>query len=135
MCRAYNKEYGTKFISIIPATLYGSGDKFDLANAHVLSSLIRKFYEAKIKGDKEITLWGSGEPRREFLYIDDLADACIFIINSNCEFDLINIGVGNDISIKELAEKIKEIVGFKGEIKLDISKSDGAMKNYWIPTA
>lgn len=133
MCRAYNKQYGTKFISVIPATFYGPGDKFDAENSHVLSALIRKFYEAKIENQSEVILWGSGNPKREFIYIDDFADACIFIMNADFDFDAfdkpsINVGVGTDISIKELAEKIKIIVGFQGEIKWDASKPDGAMK-------
>lgn len=128
MCRAYNKQYKTKFISIIPATIYGPGDHFDPEKSHVLSSLIRKFHEAKIKGDKEVILWGSGLPRREFIYVDDLADACIFIINNDSDFNLINIGSGTDLTIKELAGKIKQITGFQGEIKWDISKPDGVMQ-------
>ncbi len=125
MCRAYNKQYGAKFISVIPATLYGPGDKFDLENSHVLSAFIRKFYEAKIKNDKEITLWGSGEPRREFLYVDDLVEACIFLMENDFDIDLINIGSGEDFEIKELAEKVKNIVGFNGKIIWDTSKPDG----------
>ena len=128
MCRAYNKQYGTKFIPVVPATPYGPNDHFDLEKSHVLSALIRKFHEAKMNGDKEITLWGSGLPAREFIYIDDLAGACIFIMNTADDRDLINIGVGTDIAIKELAEKIKAIAGFQGEIKWNVSKPDGAMK-------
>ncbi|MEK7568231.1 MAG: GDP-L-fucose synthase [Patescibacteria group bacterium] len=128
MCRAYNKQYGAKFISVVSATPYGPNDHFDLEKSHVLSALIRKFHEAKMNGDKEITLWGSGLPAREFIYIDDLAEACIFIMNTAYDRDLINIGVGADIAIKELAEKIKAITGFQGEIKWDVSKPDGAMK-------
>ena len=128
MCRAYNKQYGTKFISIIPATIYGPNDHFDLENSHVLSALIRKFHEAKIKDQSEVVLWGSGKPRREFLYIDDLTEACVFLMNGNFNADLINIGSGEDFEIRELAEKVKNIVGFNGKIIWDISKSDGAMK-------
>lgn len=126
MCQAYNKQYATKFISIVPATLYGPDDEFNLGKSHVLSALIRKFYEAKINNQKEVVLWGTGAPRREFIYIDDLADACIFIMNNNISFDLINVGSGIDITIKELAEKVKTIIGFDGEIKWDNSKPDGA---------
>lgn len=130
MCRAYNRQYGTKFISVVPATLYGPGDKFDAENSHVLAGLIRKFHEAETKGEKEVLLWGTGAPCREFIYINDFADACVFILENadSSDFDLINIGTGTDISIRELAEKIKNIVGFQGEIKWDASKPDGAMK-------
>mgnify|MGYP001566403318 CR=1 FL=1 len=128
MCQSYNKQYGTNFFSVIPATLYGPEDDFDLEKSHVLSSLIRKFHEAKAKGEKEITLWGSGNPRREFIFVDDLAESCIFLMNNDFDVDLINIGVGSDISIKELAEMIKKISGFSGEIKWDTSKPDGAMQ-------
>lgn len=126
MCQAYNKQYGTKFISVVPATLYGPNDYFDLEKSHVLSALLRKFYEAKINEQKEVVFWGTGTPRREFIYIDDLAEAGIFIMNNDCDFDLINIGSGTDLMIKELAEMIKEIVDFKGEIKWDTVKPDGA---------
>ncbi|MDI6717465.1 MAG: GDP-L-fucose synthase [Patescibacteria group bacterium] len=128
MCRAYNKQYGTKFISVIPATLYGPNDHFDLENSHVLSSLIRKFHEAKIKNQSEVILWGSGKPRREFLYSDDLADACVFLMSGNFNVDLVNIGSGEDFEIKELAEKVKNATGFNGKIIWDISKLDGVMK-------
>lgn len=125
MCQAHNKQYGTKFISVVPATLYGPNDYFDLEKSHVLSALLRKFYEAKINEQKEVVLWGTGTPRREFIYIDDLAEAGIFIMNNDCDFDLINIGTGTDLTIKELAEMVKEIVDFKGEIRWDTSKPDG----------
>ena len=128
MCRAYNKQYGTKFISVIPATLYGPDDAFDVENSHVLSAIIRKFHEAKINNEKELVLWGTGNPRREFLFIDDFAEACIFLMNGDFNVDLINIGSGEDFSIKELADKTKEITGFQGEIKWDSSKPDGVMK-------
>ena len=147
MCQAYNKQHGTKFISVVPATLYGPNDYFDLEKSHVLSALLRKFYEAKINEQKEVVLWGTGTPRREFIYVDDLAEAGIFIMNSNIgtsdvpningnnrtsdvqnnfNFDLINIGTGTDLTIKELAEMIKRIFDFKGEIKWDTAKPDGA---------
>lgn len=128
MCRAYNNQYGTKFVSVIPATIYGSNDYFDLENSHVLSALIRKFYEAKIKNQNKIVLWGSGKPKREFLYVDDLAEACVFLMNNDFGVDLINIGSGEDFEIKELAEKVKNIVGFNGEIIWDTAKPDGVMK-------
>lgn len=130
MCRAYNKQYGTKFISVIPATLYGPNDHFDLENSHVLSSLIRKFHEAKIKNQSEVVLWGSGKPKREFLYSEDFARACIFLMNGDFNVDLINIGSGEDFEIKDLAEKVKSIVGFDGKIVFDTSKPDGVMKKF-----
>jgi len=125
MCPAYNKQYGTDFISVMPTNLYGSGDNFDLENSHVLPALIRKFHEAKINNQNEIVVWGTGAPKREFLHVDDLADACIFLMNNYDNSEIINIGTDEDISIKELAEMIKEITGFTGEINWDASKPDG----------
>ena len=125
MCQAYNKQYGTDFISVMPTNLYGSGDNFDLENSHVLPALIRKFHEAKINNQNEIVVWGTGAPKREFLHVDDLADACIFLMNNYDNSEIINIGTGEDISIKELAEMIKEITGFTGEINWDASKPNG----------
>jgi len=125
MCPAYNKQYGTDFISVMPTNLYGSGDNFDLENSHVLPALIRKFHEAKINNQNEIVVWGTGAPKREFLHVDDLADACIFLMNNYDNSEIINIGTGEDISIKELAEMIKEITGFTGEINWDASKPNG----------
>ena len=126
MCQAHNKQYKTNFISVIPATIYGPNDAFDLEKSHVLPAMLRKFHEAKINNQKEVMFWGSGAPQREFIYVDDLAEACVFIINSNTGYDLINVGPGTDISTKDLAEKIKVITGFQGEIKWDITKPDGA---------
>ena len=125
MCPAYNKQYETDFISVMPTNLYGSGDNFDLENSHVLPALIRKFHEAKINNQNEIVVWGTGAPKREFLHVDDLADACIFLMNNYDNSEIINIGTGEDISIKELAEMIKEITGFTGEINWDASKPNG----------
>ncbi len=125
MCQSYNKQYGTNFISVMPTNLYGPNDNFDLNNSHVLPALIRKFYEAKINNLEKVTLWGTGAPRREFLYVDDLADACVFLMNNYNESEIINIGIGADISIKELAEMIKKIIGFEGRIEWDSSKPDG----------
>lgn len=136
MCQSYNRQYGTNFIAIMPANLYGYNDNFDLNNSHVLPALIRKFHEAKMSGQKEMTLWGSGKPRREFLFVDDMADACLFAMN---KFDptaeqnkkgeiFFNIGAGDDIAIRELSELVKEIVGFKGKIKWDETKPDGTPK-------
>jgi len=127
MCQAYNRQYGTNFICAMPTNLYGSNDNFDLETSHVIPALIRKFHEAKINGAKSVVVWGTGTPRREFLYVDDLADACLFLME-NCDAqhaEIINVGTGDDITIKELAEMIKSIVGFNGEIVFDPSKPDG----------
>ena len=125
MCQAYNKQYGTDFISVMPTNLYGPNDNFDPETSHVLPALIRKFHEAKINNQTEVVVWGTGAPKREFLYVDDLADACIFLMNNYDNSEIINIGTDEDISIKELAEMIKEITGFTGEINWDASKPDG----------
>jgi GDP-L-fucose synthase len=133
MCQAYNKQYGTRFISLMPTNLYGPGDNFDLETSHVLPALVRKFHEAKIKhktqNQKEeperVTIWGTGNPRREFLHVDDFADACIFLMNQYEDNQIINVGTGEDLSIKELAELIGDVVGFNGEIRNDPSKPDG----------
>ena len=125
MCQAYNKQYGTDFISVMPTNLYGSNDNFDPETSHVLPALIRKFHEAKINNQTEVVVWGTGAPKREFLYVDDLADACIFLMNNYDNSEIINIGTDEDISIKELAEMIKEITGFTGEINWDASKPNG----------
>jgi GDP-L-fucose synthase len=134
MCWAYNRQYGTKFIPVMPTNLYGPNDNFDLETSHVLPALIRKFHEAEQKNAESVMVWGTGKPKREFLYVDDLADACVFIMQthfSDKEYEnkpLFNIVSGMDISIKELAEMIKEITGFKGKIVFDISKPDGTPK-------
>jgi GDP-L-fucose synthase len=163
MCRSYNRQYGTRFISVMPTNLYGPGDNFDLETSHVLPALIRKFHEAKLTAlevegerleaedkssgvasglkrstpptsserserslnDSFVTIWGTGSPRREFLHVDDLADACVFLMNRYEDSEMINIGCGTDISIRELADLIKDIVGFKGTIRYDRSKPDG----------
>ena len=125
MCQAYNEQYATNFISVIPANLYGQGDNFDLKNSHVLQALIRKFHEAKLSNEKTVFIWGSGKPKREFLNIDDFAGACIFLMNTYDKNEPINIGTGKDISIKELAIVIKKAVGFKGKIIFDKTKPDG----------
>ena len=128
LCKYYNEQYGTNFISVMPTNLYGPGDNFDLKTSHVLPALIRKFHEAKIQNKSHVVLWGTGNPYREFLYIDDLVDCVIFLMK-NYDYkdigEIINIGVGADIQIKYLAEFIKNIVGFEGEIKYDSSKPDG----------
>lgn len=125
MCQSYVEQYGVNFISVMPTNLYGPNDNFDLTNSHVLPALLRRFHEAKERDDKEITIWGTGSPKREFLHVDDLADACIFLMNTYNDPSIINIGTGEDLSIKELAIKIKDIVGYKGKIHWDSSKPDG----------
>lgn len=125
MCQSYNKQYGTKYISVMPTNLYGPNDNFDLNSSHVLPALLRKFHEAKINNQKEVIIWGTGSPKREFLHVDDLADACVFLMENYNENEIVNIGTGEDISIRELAEIVKQIVGFEGEIKNDTSKPDG----------
>lgn len=125
MCEAYRDQYGCNFISVMPTNLYGPNDNYDLNNSHVLPALLRKFIEAKNNGDNSVTLWGTGTPLREFLHVDDLASACLFLMKSYNEKEFLNIGVGEDISILNLANLVKEIVGFEGEIILDKSKPDG----------
>jgi len=125
MCQAYNKQYNTKFISAMPTNLYGPNDNFDMNNSHVLAALIRKFYESKLYSKPYVEIWGTGSPKREFLYVDDLAEACIFLMNNYSDSEIINIGVGKDISIKELAFLIKDIIKYDGEIIFDKSKPDG----------
>jgi GDP-L-fucose synthase len=125
MCDAYRDQYGCNFISVMPTNLYGPNDNYDLNNSHVLPALIRKFHEAKQSEANEVVVWGSGSPRREFLHADDLADACYFLMENYNEAGLVNIGVGEDISIKELAEMIKAITGFEGHIVFDTNKPDG----------
>jgi GDP-L-fucose synthase len=125
MCDAYRDQYGCNFISVMPTNLYGPNDNYDLTSSHVLPALLRKIHEAKEKGEEKVVVWGTGTPRREFLHVDDLADACYFLMNNYDEPGLINIGVGEDISIAELANLIKNIVGFEGHIIYDTSKPDG----------
>lgn len=125
MCDAYRDQYNCHFISVMPTNLYGTNDNYDLNNSHVLPALLRKFHEAKLEEKSEVEVWGSGKPLREFLHADDLADACIYLMNCYDDAGLVNIGTGEDISIQELAETIKEITGFKGHIKFDATKPDG----------
>ena len=125
MCQSYNRQYGTNFISVMPTNLYGPNDNFDLETSHVLPALIRKFHESKMNKEPFVKIWGTGSPRREFLYVDDLADACVFLMKNYNGNEIINVGVGKDISIKELALLIKEIVRYLGELKFDTSKPDG----------
>jgi GDP-L-fucose synthase len=125
MCESYRLQYGCDFISVMPTNLYGPNDNYDLNNSHVLPALLRKFHEAKVSGQKEVVVWGSGSPKREFLHADDLAEACLFLMENYSEPGLINIGTGEDLSIKELAEMIARITGFEGKIVWDSSKPDG----------
>lgn len=125
MCDAYRAQYGCNFISVMPTNLYGPNDNYDLNNSHVLPALIRKFHTAKAKNEKTVEVWGTGSPLREFLHADDLADACFYLMQNYNEAGLVNIGVGEDITIKDLALLIKKIVGFEGELKFDASKPDG----------
>jgi GDP-L-fucose synthase len=125
LCEAYRSQYQCNFISVMPTNLYGIGDNYDLNNSHVLPAMIRKMHEAKIKNASEVTIWGSGTPRREFLYADDLADACLFLMNTYDGEELVNIGTGEDLSIAELADTVRKIVGFSGQLVYDRSKPDG----------
>jgi GDP-L-fucose synthase len=125
LCKFYRRQYGVDFISAMPTNLYGINDNFDLETSHVMPALIRKFHEAKVNGNKEVVMWGTGKPRREFLYVDDLADACVFLMNNYSDELHINVGTGEDIEIRELAEIIKKVVGYEGEIVNDTTKPDG----------
>ncbi len=125
MCEAYRAQYGCNFISVMPTNLYGTNDNYDLVNSHVLPAMIRKFHEAKEKSASEMSLWGTGSPMREFLHADDLAEACLFLMENYNESELVNIGTGEDVTIKNLAALVKQIVGFQGEIMWDTSKPDG----------
>lgn len=128
MCQAYNRQHGTQFLPIIPATLYGPGDNFDPEHSHVLPALLRRAHEARLAGAPELTIWGSGKPRREFLYVDDLAEAVLFLLRQDGYTGLTNVGVGSDLSIRELAEAACEVTGYKGRLVFDASKPDGTMR-------
>jgi GDP-L-fucose synthase len=138
MCHAYNRQYGTKYIAVMPTNLYGPGDNYDLNNSHVLPALIRKMHEAKLDNAQEVVVWGTGTPRREFLYSDDMADACLYLLEqpeetlkslfSSTYPPLVNVGCGEDLSIRELAQMIQEVVGFGGQLAFDTSKPDGTMQ-------
>jgi GDP-L-fucose synthase len=125
MCQSFNQQYGTNFISVMPTNLYGPGDNYDLQSSHVLPALIRKFHEAKSNGDSQVVIWGSGNPMREFLYVEDLAEACVYLMLNYNESEIVNIGTGEDISIKDLALMIRDVIGFAGQIIYDSSKPDG----------
>lgn len=125
MCQAYRRQYGFNAIAVMPTNLYGPNDNFDLASSHVLPALIRKFHEAKLTGDKTVTIWGSGAPRREFLHVDDLAEACLFLMERYDSPEIVNIGAGKDMTIAELAGLISSVVGYTGELAFDRTKPDG----------
>lgn len=138
MCHAYNRQYGTKFMAVMPTNLYGPNDNYDLNNSHVMPALLRKMHEAKQRGDKEVVVWGTGTPKREFLYSDDMADACIYLLEqaeaklaslfNDEKPPLVNIGCGEDLTIRELAELVSEVVGFNGNLTFDKTKPDGTMR-------
>jgi len=125
LCESYNRQYGTHYVSVMPTNLYGPDDSYDLENSHVLPALIRKAHEAKQRGSTELVVWGSGKPMREFLFVDDLADACVFLMEQGQSEGLFNIGTGEDVTIRELAETVMSVVGFEGDITFDASKPDG----------
>jgi GDP-L-fucose synthase len=125
LCEAYNRQYGTKFVALMPTNLYGPNDNYDLRNSHVLPALIRKAHEAKLHGERVLTVWGTGTPRREFLHVDDLAAATAFVLEREVADGLLNVGVGDDLSIREVAERVAATVGFDGQIVFDTSKPDG----------
>jgi len=128
MCESYNRQYGTQYVSVMPTNLYGPNDNYDLNNSHVLPALIRKAHEAKLRGDTEIVVWGSGKPMREFLYVDDMADACVFLMEKNLPEGIFNLGCGEDQSIREVTQTVMDVVGFEGDIIFDASKPDGMPK-------
>jgi GDP-L-fucose synthase len=125
MCQAYRAQYGFRAISLMPTNLYGPGDNFDLQNSHVLPALLRKFHQAKLEQSPTVTVWGSGKPRREFLHTEDLADAAVFLMQNYDEPEIVNVGVGEDVSIEELAQLVRQVVGYEGAIVFDSSKPDG----------
>ena len=125
LCESYNRQYGTRYMCVMPTNLYGPNDNYDLANSHVLPALIRKAHEANLRGDSEYVVWGSGTPMREFLYVDDMADACVFLMAHDIGDGIYNLGTGSDVTIRELAETVMQVVGFTGRIRFDSSKPDG----------
>lgn len=128
LCEAYNHQYGTKYLSVMPTNLYGPNDNYDLNSSHVLPALLRKAHEAKVFGESAMTVWGSGKPMREFLHVDDAADACVFLMERGVTSGLFNVGSGTDVSIRELAETIKSLVGFEGKVVFDSTKPDGMLR-------
>ena len=125
LCEAYRDQYGCNFISAMPTNMYGQGDNYHLQNSHVIPALLRKFHEAKVSGSTFTEIWGTGTPLREFMYVDDLADACVYLMNHYNEKEFINVGTGEEVTIKELAHAVQQVVGFKGETKFDATKPDG----------
>lgn len=125
LCESYNRQYGRQYVSVMPTNLYGPNDHYDLANSHVLPALLRKAHEARLRGDARLEVWGSGKPMREFLHVDDMADACVFIMERGISEGLYNVGTGTDVTIRQLAETIMKVVGFKGDLIFDSSKPDG----------
>lgn len=125
LCESYNRQHGTRYASVMPTNLYGPNDNYDLDNSHVLPALLRKAHEAKLRGDAQCVVWGSGRPMREFLHVDDMADACVFLMEQADADGLYNVGTGTDVTIRELAEIIMDVVGFQGELAFDASKPDG----------
>ena len=125
LCESYNRQYGTQYFSVMPTNLYGPGDNYDLSNSHVLPALIRKAHEAKQRGDSSFVVWGSGKPMREFLYVEDMADACVFLMGKNISDGVYNIGAGADVTINQLAHTVMQAVGFDGQIEFDFNKPDG----------
>ncbi len=125
LCESYNQQYGHQFVAVMPTNLYGPNDNYDLANSHVLPALLRKAHEAKERGDADLVIWGTGTPKREFLYVDDMAAACVFLMENDINEGLFNVGTGTDVTIRELAETVMEVVGFKGGIVFDATKPDG----------
>ena len=125
LCQAFQRQHGCSFIAAMPTNLYGPGDNFDLEKSHVLPAMIRKFHEAKLDQSRSVTLWGTGKALREFLYVDDLADACVFLLQEYDDPEIVNVGVGNDLRIADLADMVRDVVGFEGEIVYDASKPDG----------
>jgi GDP-L-fucose synthase len=128
MCQAYHKQYGCNYISVMPTNLYGIGDHYNLHNSHVLPALVRKFHEARLANEKSVTVWGTGKPRREFLYVDDAAEACYFLMDKYDDPEIINVGSGKDDSIAQLASIIQHITGYKGDLKFDTTRPDGTMR-------
>ena len=125
MCQSFNQQFGTNYISAMPTNLYGFNDNYDLQNSHVIPALIRKFHEAKVSGQSSVEIWGTGTPMREFLYVDDLADACVYLMNNYNDSEIVNVGTGKDITIKELAYLVKDVVGFSGDIYFNSNNPDG----------
>jgi GDP-L-fucose synthase len=128
LCESCNRQHGTRYVSVMPTNLYGPNDNYDLANSHVLPATIRKAHEAKLRGDSEYIVWGTGNPRREFLYVDDMADACVFLMEHGIHSGLYNVGTGTDVTIRELAEIVMEVVGFRGKMTFDTTKPDGTLR-------